>query len=155
MGSRSDAPGAAMIPCIVRTTTRNGVSPPGTKGTCSRCSSSKAPAQAGLAWITILRKREGYRRAFEDFDPERIARNGDLDRARLLADPGIVRNRLKIEAAIDNVRALLALRERGESLAEVLWGFVDDRPRQNQWRDLDEDLSDYVPRPIKVRTMLE
>jgi DNA-3-methyladenine glycosylase I len=95
-------------------------------------------AQAGLAWITILRKREGYRRAFDGFDPERIARYGDLDRARLLADPGIVRNRLKIEAAIDNARALLALRERGESLAELLWGFVDGRPRQNQWRDLSE-----------------
>lgn len=95
-------------------------------------------AQAGLAWITILRKREGYRRAFDGFDPERIARYGDLDRARLLADPGIVRNRLKIEAAIDNARALLALRERRQSLAELLWGFVDGRPRQNQWQDLSQ-----------------
>ncbi len=95
-------------------------------------------AQAGLAWITILRKREGYRRAFDGFDPERIARYGDLDRARLLADPGIVRNRLKIEAAIDNARALLALRERRQSLAELLWGFVDGRPRQNHWQDLSQ-----------------
>jgi DNA-3-methyladenine glycosylase I len=99
-------------------------------------------AQAGLAWITILRKREGYRRAFDGFDPERIARYGDRDRARLLADPGIVRNRLKIDAATGNAAALLALHERGQSLAEVLWGFVEGRPRQNQWRDL----SDVPPR---------
>jgi DNA-3-methyladenine glycosylase I len=111
-------------------------------------------AQAGLAWITILRKRAGYRRAFEGFDPQRIARYGDLDRARLLADPGIVRNRLKIEAAIDNARALLALQERGQTLAELLWGFVDGRPRQNQWRDVSEvpsrtPASDTMSRDLK------
>lgn len=78
-------------------------------------------AQAGLAWITILRKREGYRRAFEGFDPERIAAYGDDDVARLLADPGIVRNRQKVAAAVTNARALLAMHQAGETLTELVW----------------------------------
>lgn len=78
-------------------------------------------AQAGLAWITILRKRDGYRRAFEGFDPERIAAYGDDDVARLLADPGIVRNRQKVAAAITNARALLAMHEAGETLSDLVW----------------------------------
>jgi DNA-3-methyladenine glycosylase I len=78
-------------------------------------------AQAGLSWITILRKREGYRQAFEGFDPARIAAYGDDDVARLLADPGIVRNRQKVAAAIGNAKALLAMHEAGETLADLVW----------------------------------
>ena len=78
-------------------------------------------AQAGLSWITILRKRDGYRRAYDGFDPERIAAYGDDDVARLLADPGIVRNRQKVAASIGNARALLAMHERGETLDELVW----------------------------------
>jgi DNA-3-methyladenine glycosylase I len=77
-------------------------------------------AQAGLAWITILRKREGYRRAFFGFDPDAVARFDQSDIARLLVDPGIVRNRLKIESTINNARILLALYERGQDLSDLL-----------------------------------
>jgi len=93
-------------------------------------------AQAGLSWFTVLRKRDGYRRAFDGFDPERIARYDARDVERLLADPGIIRNRLKVEATVANARALLVLKERGLSLGDVLWGFVDGQPRQNTWADL-------------------
>jgi DNA-3-methyladenine glycosylase I len=78
-------------------------------------------AQAGLAWITILRKRDGYRQAFEGFDPERVAAYGPDDVARLLADPGIVRNRQKIAAAIANAQALLAMHDAGETLVDLVW----------------------------------
>jgi DNA-3-methyladenine glycosylase I len=78
-------------------------------------------AQAGLAWITILRKRAGYRRAFEGFDPERIAAYGPDDVERLLADPGIVRNRQKVAAAISNAQALLAMHDAGETLTDLVW----------------------------------
>jgi DNA-3-methyladenine glycosylase I len=83
--------------------------------------------QSGLSWRTILAKRENFRRAFADFDAARIARFTAKDKARLMADAGIVRNRLKIEATIDNARAYLALAER-QSLASFLWGFLDGRP---------------------------
>jgi DNA-3-methyladenine glycosylase I len=95
-------------------------------------------AQAGLSWITILRKREGYRRAFEGFDPERMARFDEGRIAALLADPGIVRNRLKVRAAVTNARALLDLHDRGRTLDGLLWDFVDGVPRQNAWRGLAE-----------------
>lgn len=95
-------------------------------------------AQAGLSWITILRKRENYRRAFDGFDPERIARYGDADVARLLGDAGIVRNRLKISAAIDNARATLALYESGGSLDALFWQFVKGKPVINHWKTLGE-----------------
>jgi DNA-3-methyladenine glycosylase I len=91
-------------------------------------------AQAGLSWITILRKRENYRRAYRGFDPEQIARYGDKDVARLLGDAGIVRNRLKIAASIANARATLELYAQGSSLDRLLWQFVDGRPRINHWR---------------------
>jgi len=83
--------------------------------------------QSGLSWLTILRKRPAFRAAFHDFDAERIARYTEKDKARLMADAGIVRNRLKIEATIDNARAYLNLRER-MSLAAFLWGHLDGRP---------------------------
>ncbi len=83
--------------------------------------------QSGLSWLTILRKRPAFRAAFHDFDAERIARYTEKDKARLMADAGIVRNRLKIEATIDNARAYLKMRERS-SLAAFLWGHFDGRP---------------------------
>ncbi len=95
-------------------------------------------AQAGLSWITILRKRENYRRAFHQFDPEKIARYGKRDVERLLGDAGIVRNRLKIEAAIRNARAYLQLREMHGSLDKFVWRYVERAPRQNRWRKLQE-----------------
>jgi DNA-3-methyladenine glycosylase I len=87
-------------------------------------------AQAGLSWSTILRKREGYRRAFAGFDPEAVARFGPADVERLLADPGIVRNRLKVESTVSNARAVLELDVR---LSELLWSFVDGEQRVNAW----------------------
>lgn len=113
-------------------------------------------AQAGLAWITILRKREGYRRAFDGFDAGRIARYGDEDRARLLANAGIVRNRLKIDATIGNARALLALHERGETLSGLLWDRVDGQPLINHWRrpadcPATTDLSDQLSKQLAQR----
>lgn len=95
-------------------------------------------AQAGLSWLTILRKRENYRRAFDGFDPERIARYGAKDVQRLLGDAGIVRNKLKIAAAIDNARATLALYDAGGSLDALLWQFVDGRPIINHWGTPDD-----------------
>jgi DNA-3-methyladenine glycosylase I len=95
-------------------------------------------AQAGLSWLTILRKREHYRQAFAGFDAERVARFGEADVARLLGNPGIVRNRLKIEAAIRNARAVLAIRAAHGSLDRFFWQFVDGYPVQNRWRTLAE-----------------
>jgi DNA-3-methyladenine glycosylase I len=93
--------------------------------------------QSGLSWLTILRKRPHFRRAFHDFDAVRIARYGARDVARLMADAGIVRNRLKIEATIDNARAFLRLSER-TSLGAFLWGFLDGRPLVNERRSFAE-----------------
>jgi len=84
--------------------------------------------QAGLSWSLILRKREAFRRAFGGFDPERIARYGARDIARLLGDEGIVRSRAKIAATIANANACLAMRENGERLSELVWSFVDGEP---------------------------
>ncbi|MBK1648433.1 DNA-3-methyladenine glycosylase I [Rhabdochromatium marinum] len=95
-------------------------------------------AQAGLSWITILRKREGYRQAFAEFDPERIARFTAADIQRLLTNPGIVRNRRKIEAAIRNAQAVLRLYDAGDSLHDLLWRQVDGQPVQNHWPTLEQ-----------------
>ena len=95
-------------------------------------------AQAGLSWTTILRKREGYRRAFDAFDVERIATYDDADGARLLADPGIVRNRAKIAATIGNARAWLALRDAGIDPVEHLWSFTGGRPKVNEFERMGE-----------------
>ena len=95
-------------------------------------------AQAGLSWLTILRKREGYRRAFDGFDPELVARYDARRLERLLADPRIVRNRLKVAAAVRNAGGVLALRETHGGLAAFLWGFAGGRPRQNRWNSLAE-----------------
>ena len=92
-------------------------------------------AQAGLSWSTILRKREGYRVAFEGFDPERVARFTERDVERLLADPGIVRNRLKVESTVANARAALEL---AGGLDELLWSFVGGSPKVNRFATLAE-----------------
>lgn len=92
-------------------------------------------AQAGLSWITILKKRENYRNAFAGFDARKIARYSARDFKRLMNDPGIVRNRLKIAATIQNARALLAL-QKETTLDAYLWSFVDGRPKQNRWRTM-------------------
>jgi DNA-3-methyladenine glycosylase I len=101
-------------------------------------------AQAGLSWLTILRKREHYRRAFAGFDPTKVARFDRRKRDRLLQDPGIVRNRLKIEASIGNARAFLAVQEEFGSFDAYLWRFVDGRPVQNRWQRL-RDLPAQTP----------
>ncbi|MEW6598274.1 MAG: DNA-3-methyladenine glycosylase I [Pseudomonadota bacterium] len=91
--------------------------------------------QAGLAWITILKKREAFRAAFQGFDPDLIARYGEADVARLLADAGIVRSKAKIEAAINSARAYLSMRERGEDFSQFIWSFTDGATLQNAWTD--------------------
>jgi len=93
-------------------------------------------AQAGLSWITILRKRDAYRAAFDGFDPERVARYDARRVAKLLANPGIVRNRLKVASAVTNARAFLAVQDEFGSFAHYMWDFVDGRPKQNAWRRL-------------------
>jgi DNA-3-methyladenine glycosylase I len=95
-------------------------------------------AQAGLSWITILRKRDNYRKALDGFRAEKIARYGLRDVQRLLGDAGIVRNRLKIAAAIENAKAFLEVREEMESFDRYLWSFVGGKPIQNRWRNLAE-----------------
>jgi DNA-3-methyladenine glycosylase I len=95
-------------------------------------------AQAGLSWLTILKKRDNYFRAFDGFDPEKMARYNARKIAALLADPGIVRNRLKVAAAVTNARAYLQLREEEGSFADFLWQFVDGKTKRNKWRRLDE-----------------
>jgi DNA-3-methyladenine glycosylase I len=89
--------------------------------------------QAGLSWITILRKRDAFRAAFADFDPEIVARFGEADRARLMSDAGIIRSNAKIDAAIAGARIYLDMRERGEDLSDLLWGMVGGAPVQGVW----------------------
>lgn len=95
-------------------------------------------AQAGLSWITILKRRESYRIAFDQFDPEKIAGYDDRKRTALLANPSIIRNRLKVKAFIGNAQAYLNLLERGQSFGDYLWGFVGGEPIQNAWADLSQ-----------------
>lgn len=94
--------------------------------------------QAGLSWITILRRQAGYQAAFDQFDPYRIARYGEADVQSRLQDTRIIRNRLKIESIIRNARSYLAMDEAGESFSDFLWSFVDGRPVQNVWRTMAE-----------------
>ncbi len=95
-------------------------------------------AQAGLSWITILRKREGYRKAFAGFDARKVARFGPTDVERLLGDASIVRNRLKVESAIDSARAFLALQREAGSFSSWLWAHVDGRPIVSGFREMRE-----------------
>ena len=91
--------------------------------------------QAGLSWITILRKRDNFRRAFDDFKPEKIARYDARKKAKLMADAGIVRNRLKVEAAVLSARAYLEVMEKGPGFSKFLWDFMDGKPKVNKFRD--------------------
>ncbi len=95
-------------------------------------------AQAGLSWLTILRKREGYRRAFGGFDPQAVARFDDHHVARLLDDTNIVRNRLKVAATVTNAMAFLTVQNEFGSFSDYMWEFVDGRPIRNSWRSLDQ-----------------
>ena len=113
-------------------------------------------AQAGLSWTTILNKREGYRAAYRGFDPAAVARFTSRSVARLLADPRIVRNRLKILSSISNARCFLAVQKEFGSFDRYLWGFVDGRPVLNRWTELKQipastPLSDRVSRDLKQR----
>ncbi len=111
--------------------------------------------QAGLAWITILRKREAFRAAFEGFDPEKVARYGEADRARLMADAGIVRSNAKIDAAISGARIYLDMRERGEDFADFCWGFLPDgKPLQNRW-DTISQVPAQTPLAVEVSKALK
>jgi DNA-3-methyladenine glycosylase I len=95
-------------------------------------------AQAGLSWDTILRKRERYREVFDQFDPQAVARYDEAKIAQLLADPGIIRNKMKINAAIQNARAFLAVRDEFGTFDAYIWRFVDGKPIVNNWRTLAE-----------------
>jgi DNA-3-methyladenine glycosylase I len=113
-------------------------------------------AQAGLSWITILRRREAYRAAFDNFDAEKIARYGKKDVERLMADSGIIRNRRKIESAIGNAQAYLKLTEAEGSFSKWLWDFVDGKPVLNHWNDPSEipastELSEKISKDLKRR----
>jgi DNA-3-methyladenine glycosylase I len=113
-------------------------------------------AQAGLSWDTILRKREAYRNAFKEFDPARVAKFGEREVARLMADAGIVRNRLKINSAIGNARAFIAVQKEFGSFDDYIWRFVDGRPRINQWHAMNQvpartDESDAMSKELIAR----
>jgi len=113
-------------------------------------------AQAGLSWLTILKKRENYRQAFHSFECEHIASYSEADVARLLSDAGIVRNRLKIASAIKNARGVLDIQEEYGSLDSYLWRYVDGIPKQNAWRSMAElptktELSDMMSKDLKKR----
>ena len=113
-------------------------------------------AQAGLSWSTILNKREGYRRNFAEFDPAKVARFTKRRIDRILTDPGVVRNRLKVESAVTNAQAFLAVQAEFGSFSDYFWRFVDGRPIQNRFlRDSDvpatSDLSDTISRDLKQR----
>jgi len=112
--------------------------------------------QAGLSWATILRKRENFRKAFSGFDARRVAVYGAKDVQRLLEDPGIIRNRLKIEAAINNARRFLEVQKEFGSFDRYIWGFVEGKPIRNRFRTLSElpartPLSDRISKDLKSR----
>jgi DNA-3-methyladenine glycosylase I len=121
-------------------------------------------AQAGLSWITILKKRENYRRAYDNFDPEKVARYTEKKKGKLLADSGIVRNRLKIEASITNARQFLEIQKEFGSFSNYIWGFTKSgpdakgrvRPVAGKWKSLSElpartELSDKIALDMKKR----
>lgn len=113
-------------------------------------------AQAGLAWITVLRKREGYRALFDGFDANKIARYSDRKLDKLLLDPRIIRNRLKVYSARQNARAFLAVQEEWGSFADYIWHFTDGKPLQNRWKSMAEmpastPLSDTISKDLKKR----
>ena len=112
--------------------------------------------QAGLAWITILRKRDAFRAAFADFDPDVVARFGDADRARLMADAGIVRSNAKIDAAINGARIYCDMREKGEDFSQFLWSFTNGRVIQNSWDRIEQvpaktDVAEQMAKALKAK----
>ena len=113
-------------------------------------------AQAGLSWITILKRREGYRKAFEGFDPERVARFSPKKVEQLLQNPGIIRNRLKVQSAVTNARAFLKVQDEFGSFSQYQWGFVNNQPVKNRRRSMQDipprtDISDLWSRDLKKR----
>lgn len=113
-------------------------------------------AQAGLSWITILKRRQGYLAAMNDLDPDAIARYTEQDISRLLLNRGIIRNRRKLESAVVNARAFLAMQDKGEDFSEWLWSWVDGRPIVNHWKQLSEipavtPLSETISLELKRR----
>lgn len=113
-------------------------------------------AQAGLSWLTILRKREGYRKAFADFDVEKVARFAEARQAKLLQDPGIIRNRLKVAAAITNARAFLKVQKEFGTFSEYIWKFVDGKPIVNRLASMKDvpartEVSDAISKDMKTR----
>ncbi|MDB5608443.1 MAG: 3-methyladenine glycosylase [Bradyrhizobium sp.] len=113
-------------------------------------------AQTGLNWLVILNKREGYRRAFSDFDPAKVARYSDKRVAKLLQNPDIIRNRMKIESAISNVRAFLKVQEEFGTFWAYAWQFIGGRPKQNRWKNVDDipattPVSDAFSKDLKGR----
>ena len=110
--------------------------------------------QAGLSWITILRKREAFRQAFDGFDPERVAAYGEADRARLMADAGIIRSNAKIDAAISGARIYLDMQGRGEDFSDFCWSFVDGRPIQNAWTE-DTGVPAQTPLAVEMSKALK
>ena len=113
-------------------------------------------AQAGLSWYTVLRKRENYRSAFDNFDPGLVARYDEARVASLLADPGIIRNRLKVRAAINNAHRFLEVRDEFGSFSAYIWRFVDGTPIVNEWRDMNDypatsPVSDAMSKDLRQR----
>jgi DNA-3-methyladenine glycosylase I len=113
-------------------------------------------AQAGLSWSTILNKRENYRKAFDGFDPEKVARYTKARVGKLLKDPGIVRNRLKVESAVSNAKAFLKVQEEFGSFDRYIWDFVDGKPVQNRWKSIKQvpartPLSDRISKELQKR----
>lgn len=113
-------------------------------------------AQAGLSWLTILKKRENYRKAFHSFDYETIANYSQYDIDRLLADPGIVRNRIKIESAIKNARGVIKIQEEFDSFDAYLWRYVEGIPIQNEWKSMENiptqtEISEMMSKDLKKR----
>jgi len=113
-------------------------------------------AQAGLSWITILNKRENYRKAYDNFDPKKVARYTEAKKAKLLADAGIVRNRLKIEASINNAKHFLEIQKEFGSFSNYIWSFTKNKPVVGKWKTIKEipprtELSDTISADLKKR----
>ena len=113
-------------------------------------------AQAGLSWITVLRKRENYRLAFDNFDPVKMARYSEAKKAKLMQNEGIIRNRLKIESAVKNAQAYLTMQKNGEDFSEFLWSFVNGKPKKNTLKTMSQIVSstpesDAMSKALKKR----
>ena len=113
-------------------------------------------AQAGLSWLTILNKRENYRKAYDNFDPKKVARYTEAKEEKLMANAGIVRNRLKIKASISNAKNFLEIQKEFGSFSDYLWGFVNGKPIVGKWKSLEElpaetELSDKIAKDLKKR----